>query len=82
MTINYQLGDVDAHGVSVSIRGQAASLEAEYQAIARDALGDMAGTPESAAGVDASVLGSVASVFNSGGPSVNANRSSLAYLEF
>ena len=31
MTINYQFGDVDAHGAL--IRAQAASLEAEHQAI-------------------------------------------------
>ncbi|MCV6987457.1 type VII secretion protein EsxI [Mycobacterium shinjukuense] len=30
MTINYQFGDVDAHGAT--IRAQAASLEAEHQA--------------------------------------------------
>ena len=34
MTINYQFGDVDAHGAL--IRAQAASLEAEHQAIVRD----------------------------------------------
>jgi hypothetical protein len=36
MTINYQFGDVDAHGAT--IRAQAASLEAEHQAIVRDVL--------------------------------------------
>ncbi|CMO26381.1 type VII secretion system ESX-5 protein EsxL [Mycobacterium tuberculosis] len=36
MTINYQFGDVDAHGAM--IRAQAASLEAEHQAIIRDVL--------------------------------------------
>ncbi len=36
MTINYQFGDVDAHGAL--IRAQAASLEAEHQAIIRDVL--------------------------------------------
>jgi Proteins of 100 residues with WXG len=36
MTINYQFGDVDAHGAL--IRAQAANLEAEHQAITRDAL--------------------------------------------
>ncbi len=36
MTINYQFGDVDAHGAM--IRAQAASLEAEHQAIVRDVL--------------------------------------------
>ena len=36
MTINYQFGDVDAHGAL--IRAQAASLEAEHQAIVRDVL--------------------------------------------
>jgi hypothetical protein len=36
MTMSYQFGDVDAHGAT--IRGPAASLEAEYQAIVRDAL--------------------------------------------
>ncbi|ORB10694.1 type VII secretion protein EsxI, partial [Mycobacterium noviomagense] len=33
MTINYQFGDVDAHGAT--IRAQAAALEAEHQAIIR-----------------------------------------------
>lgn len=36
MTINYQFGDVDTHGAL--IRAQAASLEAEHQAIIRDVL--------------------------------------------
>ena len=36
MSINYQFGDVDAHGAL--IRSQAASLEAEHQAIVRDVL--------------------------------------------
>ena len=36
MTINYQFGDVDAHGAL--IRAQAASLEQEHQAIVRDVL--------------------------------------------
>jgi uncharacterized protein YukE len=36
MTINYQFGDVDAHGAT--IRAQAMALEAEHQAIIRDAL--------------------------------------------
>ncbi|MCV7097679.1 WXG100 family type VII secretion target [Mycobacterium kubicae] len=36
MTINYQFGDVDAHGAL--IRAQAANLEAEHQAIVRDVL--------------------------------------------
>src|SRR4030088_3383870 len=36
MTINYQFGDVDAHGAL--IRAQAASLESEHQAIVRDVL--------------------------------------------
>ena len=36
MTINYQFGDVDAHGAL--IRAQAASLEAKHQAIVRDVL--------------------------------------------
>jgi hypothetical protein len=45
MTINYQFGDVDAHGAL--IRAQAASLEAEHQAIVRDVLaaGDYWGAP-------------------------------------
>jgi uncharacterized protein YukE len=34
MSINYQFGDVDAHGAL--IRAQAANLEAEHQAIVRD----------------------------------------------
>jgi uncharacterized protein YukE len=36
MSINYQFGDVDAHGAT--IRAQAASLESEHQAIVRDVL--------------------------------------------
>lgn len=36
MSINYQFGDVDAHGAL--IRAQAAFLEAEHQAIIRDVL--------------------------------------------
>jgi uncharacterized protein YukE len=36
MSISYQFGDVDAHGAL--IRVQAASLEAEHQAIVRDVL--------------------------------------------
>lgn len=36
MSINYQFGDVDAHGAL--IRAQAATLEAEHQAIIRDVL--------------------------------------------
>jgi uncharacterized protein YukE len=36
VTINYQFGDVDAHGAL--IRAQSASLEAEHQAIIRDVL--------------------------------------------
>ncbi|NLP98850.1 type VII secretion protein EsxI, partial [Mycobacterium tuberculosis] len=36
MTINYQFGDVDAHGAM--IRAQAGLLEAEHQAIVRDVL--------------------------------------------
>jgi uncharacterized protein YukE len=36
MTINYQFGDVDAHGAT--IRAQAMALEAEHQAIVRDVL--------------------------------------------
>lgn len=36
MTINYQFGDVNAHGAL--IKAQAASLEAEHQAIIRDVL--------------------------------------------
>jgi hypothetical protein len=45
MTINYQFADVDAHGAL--IRAQAASLEAEHQAIVRDVLaaGDYWGAP-------------------------------------
>jgi uncharacterized protein YukE len=48
-TINYQFGDVDAHGAL--IRAQAASLEAEHQAIIRDVLvaGDFWGGAGSAA---------------------------------
>ncbi|MBS4730206.1 WXG100 family type VII secretion target [Mycobacterium sp. SM1] len=36
MTINYQFGDVDAHGAT--IRAQAMALAAEHQAIVRDVL--------------------------------------------
>jgi uncharacterized protein YukE len=36
MTINYQFGDVDAHGAL--IRAQSAAMEAEHQAIVRDVL--------------------------------------------
>ncbi|MEB3048719.1 WXG100 family type VII secretion target [Mycolicibacter sp. MYC123] len=36
MSINYQFGDVNAHGAL--IRAQAASLEAEHQAIVHDVL--------------------------------------------
>jgi hypothetical protein len=36
MTINYQSGDVDAHGAT--IRAEAAYLEAEHQAVVRDVL--------------------------------------------
>ena len=36
MSINYQFGDVDAHGAL--IRAQAASWQAEHQAIVRDVL--------------------------------------------
>ena len=36
MSINYQFGDVDAHGAL--IRAQAASLEAEHQSIIGDVL--------------------------------------------
>ena len=36
MSINYQFGDVDAHGAL--IRAQAASLKSEHQAIVRDVL--------------------------------------------
>ena len=36
MSINYQFGDVDAHGAL--IRAQAASLESEHQSIVRDVL--------------------------------------------
>jgi len=36
MSINYQFGDVDAHGAL--IRAQAAALEAEHQAIVHDVL--------------------------------------------
>ena len=36
MTINYQFGDVDAHGTT--IRAQAMALEAEHQAIVHDVL--------------------------------------------
>ncbi len=43
MTINYEFGDVDAHGAT--IRAQAASLHAEHQSILRDvpAAGDFWG---------------------------------------
>ena len=49
MSINYQFGDVDAHGAT--IRAQAAALEAEHQAIIRDVLaaGDFWGGAGSAA---------------------------------
>ncbi|ORX07198.1 WXG100 family type VII secretion target [Mycolicibacillus trivialis] len=49
MTINYQFGDVNAHGAM--IRAQAAALEAEHQAIIRDVLmaGDFWGGAGSAA---------------------------------
>jgi uncharacterized protein YukE len=49
MSINYQFGDVDAHGGT--IRAQAAALEAEHQAIVRDVLaaGDFWGGSGSAA---------------------------------
>ena len=49
MSINYQFGDVDAHGAM--IRAQAVSLEAEHQAIVRDVLaaGDFWGGSGSAA---------------------------------
>ncbi|WP_148305282.1 WXG100 family type VII secretion target [Mycobacterium tuberculosis] len=49
MTINYQFGDVDAHGAM--IRAQAGLLEAEHQAIVRDVLaaGDFWGGAGSAA---------------------------------
>ncbi|BDE17171.1 MULTISPECIES: WXG100 family type VII secretion target [Mycobacterium] len=36
MSINYQFGDVDAHGAT--IRAQACALEAEHQGIVRDVL--------------------------------------------
>jgi uncharacterized protein YukE len=36
MSINYQFGDVDAHGALV--RAQAGALEAEHQAIVRDVI--------------------------------------------
>ena len=36
MSINYQFGDVDAHGAT--IRAQAAALEQEHQSIVRDVL--------------------------------------------
>jgi uncharacterized protein YukE len=36
MTINYQFGDVDAHGATT--RAQAMASEAEHQAIVRDVL--------------------------------------------
>lgn len=49
MSINYQFGDVDAHGAL--IRAQAAALEAEHQAIISDVLaaGDFWGGAGSAA---------------------------------
>jgi hypothetical protein len=49
MTINYQFGDVGAHGAL--IRAQATSLEAEHQSIVRDVLpaGDFPGGAGSAA---------------------------------
>ncbi|BBY07988.1 WXG100 family type VII secretion target [Mycobacterium noviomagense] len=49
MTINYQFGDVDAHGAL--IRAQALAMEAEHQAIVRDVLaaGDFWGGAGSAA---------------------------------
>lgn len=49
MSINYQFGDVDAHGAL--IRAQAAALEAEHQAIVHDVLaaGDFWGGAGSAA---------------------------------
>lgn len=49
MSINYQFGDVDAHGAL--IRAQAAALEAEHQSIVRDVLaaGDFWGGAGSAA---------------------------------
>jgi uncharacterized protein YukE len=49
MSINYQFGDVDAHGAL--IRAQAAALEAEHQAIIHDVLvaGDFWGGAGSAA---------------------------------
>jgi len=49
MSINYQFADVDAHGAL--IKAQAASLEAEHQAIIRDVLaaGDFWGGAGSAA---------------------------------
>jgi len=53
MTINYQFGDVDAHGAI--IRAQATPLEAEHQAIVRDVLaaGDFwGGVGSSPAGPD------------------------------
>lgn len=36
MSINYHFGDLDAHGAT--IKAQAASLEAEHQAIIRDVM--------------------------------------------
>ena len=49
MTINYQFGDVDAHGAT--IRAQSAALEAEHQCIIGDviAAGDFWGGAGSAA---------------------------------
>ncbi|AKN17114.1 hypothetical protein MHAE_02435 [Mycobacterium haemophilum DSM 44634] len=54
--ISYQFGDVDAHGAT--IRAQAASLEAEHQAIIRDVLaaGDFwGGASSSMASTDSAV---------------------------
>ena len=72
-----QFGDVDAHGST--IHAQAASSEAEHQAIARNERGDAHGTPETVAGMDTSVLDCVASVINAGTPSVTA-KSQLARI--
>jgi hypothetical protein len=55
MTINYQFGDVDAHGATT--RAQAASLERGHQAIVRDVL---------AAGGSWGVAGSAASDIGAG----------------
>jgi hypothetical protein len=38
MTINYQFGDVDAHGGTIRAQAMALALAAEYQAIVRDVL--------------------------------------------